>query len=82
MSPPPGTDDKDRGHLLVASLRAGLWSIRTVVEVDKVRRVCACLVPEDEEQVGTLKPLSTPQAPRGRRLAIGSQAHLDFGLGD
>lgn len=27
----PGTDDKDTEHLQVASLRASLWSIRTVV---------------------------------------------------
>lgn len=61
---PPRTDDKDRGHLQVAGVRAGLWSIRTVVEVDKVRKVCASLAPEDEEQadsIATVHPLGPPK---------------------
>lgn len=50
---PPWADDKDRGHLQVASLSIGLWTVRTLVEVDMVKRACTCLTPEDEEQVGT-----------------------------
>lgn len=32
-----------------------------MMEVDMVRRAGACLTPEDEEQVGTRLPRSTPQ---------------------
>lgn len=49
------------GHPQGASLSAGVWTIRSVVEVDLVRRACACLTPEDEEQAGTRLPRSTPQ---------------------
>lgn len=34
---PPQADDKDRGDPQAVSLRAGLWSVRIVLEVDQVR---------------------------------------------